>query len=252
MADKKNNNQIIDCDVQNETSTINVRAGIENLKVMMKIDGYTLPTNIAIIATTNLTRGVHMSRLVNAAFENLENKHFTQNMLDILTAVNATQKEASVRCEFEYPFKDVFVHIVVLLKNNTFTYMFNAPGITACPCSKKMVGIGHMQRAWLSIAFTQSGQININEILEKMFECFSTTTTEFMKRPQEGQKVLDSQNNPKFVEDAVRDAAIKFPQAYLIKARSEESIHMHDAVAYISRSTNCPKLTEEECCFFKI
>jgi len=74
-----------------------------------------------------------------------------------------------------------------------------------------------------------------SDLVVKMLSAFSAETTAMMKRQDEAMKVVESQSNPRFVEDVVRDAAKKFPAAFYIEARSEESIHMHDAVAVVDR-----------------
>jgi GTP cyclohydrolase I len=232
-------------DVQSEYNAKDVRAGIQGLRVMMKVGGLTLPATLAVTAETNKTRGVHMSRLVEAVFKNKDAGHVETGMRQMLDAVEATQVSAAVRCSFDYPFRDIFVKVVILLRGETFTYILSAPGITACPCSREVAGIGHMQRAWLTVALSTTKYMDLEEAMLKMLDCFSSTTSELMKRPEEGLKVLDSQANPKFVEDVVRDAAKKFPGAFLIKARSEESIHMHDAVSYIFRKRKASNFMEE-------
>jgi GTP cyclohydrolase I len=225
----------IQADVQNEYRSTNVYAGIDKLRVMVKIGNFTLPVEMSVVTRTNRTRGVHMSRLVDAAFKNSEVKHIEEGMIKIAEEVQKTQGPAFVSVRFDYPFRDLFVKVKISLKGKMFHYALSVPGITACPCSREVAGIGHMQRAWLSLAMQSRKYVDIEEVILKMLECFSSTTAELMKRPEEGLKVLDSQANPKFVEDVVRDASKRFPNAMMIKARSEESIHMHDAVAYIYR-----------------
>ncbi|MEM3637199.1 MAG: GTP cyclohydrolase, FolE2/MptA family [Conexivisphaerales archaeon] len=228
----------LDADVQSEYRSTNVMAGIERLRVMVKFASFTLPVEMTITTRTNRTRGVHMSRLVEAAFKNSEVKHIEEGMARIIDDVQKTQGPAYVSVNFDYPFKDVFVKVRISLKGKRFLYVLSVPGITACPCSREVAGIGHMQRAWLSIAIPSRKYVDIEEVIVKMQECFSSTTSELMKRPEEGLKVLDSQANPKFVEDVVRDAVKRFPNAMMIKAKSEESIHMHDAVAYVYRKNS--------------
>ena len=228
----------IEADVQNEYRSTNVYAGIERLRVMVKFGSFTLPVEMSVVTRTNKTRGVHMSRLVDAAYKNSEVKHIEEGMVKIAEDVHKTQGPAYVSVRFDYPFRDLFVKVKISFKGKMFHYALSVPGITACPCSREVAGIGHMQRAWLSIAMQSRKYIDIEEVAVKMLECFSSTTSELMKRPEEGLKVLESQANPKFVEDVVRDASKRFPNALIIKARSEESIHMHDAVAYICRKNS--------------
>jgi len=225
----------LEADAQSEHSAVNVRAGIAGLRLMMRVGRYVLPAELSVTTLTHDTRGVHMSRLVNAAQSNTDAPHVEEALRGIVRDVNRTQKGAVAAARFSYPFKDVFASVEIRLQRNAFTYIFRAPGITACPCSKKMAGVGHMQRAWLVVAMNSRSFVDIEEQVVKMLACFSAETTAMMKRADEATRVIESQQNPKFVEDVVRDAARRFPQAFYIEARSEESIHMHDAVAVMDR-----------------
>ncbi|HVP23036.1 MAG TPA: GTP cyclohydrolase, FolE2/MptA family [Conexivisphaerales archaeon] len=225
----------LEADVQSEYSRTDVRAGITGLKMMVRVGRYVLPSELTVTTLTQHSRGVHMSRLVSAAQENSGKEHVEDALKAIARASNMTQKGTCASVRFSYPFKDIFVPVEIGLRKGVFTYIMKAPGITACPCSKKMAGVGHMQRAWLTMATNSRSFMDIEEQLVKMLSCFSAETTAMMKRADEAMRVVESQRNPRFVEDVVRDAAKKFPEAYYLEARSEESIHMHDAVAVVDR-----------------
>jgi GTP cyclohydrolase I len=225
----------LEADVQSEYSGTDVRAGVTGLRMMLKVGRYVLPAELTVTTLTHRTRGVHMSRLVVAAQENSARDHVEDILKGIVKESNMTQKGTTAAVHFSYPFKDIFVPVEIGLKKGIFTYLLKAPGITACPCSKKMAGVGHMQRAWLTVAMSSKSFVDIEEEALKMLSCFSAETTAMMKRADEAMRVVESQRNPRFVEDVVRDAAKKFPEAFYIEARSEESIHMHDAVAVVDR-----------------
>jgi len=114
-------------------------------------------------------------------------------------------------------------------------YQFNAKGMTACPCSKKMIGIGHMQRAEITMVLDRKGSLDMMETIGKVEECFSAMPTEKMKRVEEARKILEAQENGRFAEDLVRECAKRFPNSLFIRARCFESIHAHDAVATWSK-----------------
>lgn len=111
------------------------------------------------------------------------------------------------------------------------TYKFVVDGMTACPCSKKMVGIGHMQRAQLTLVIRSNRHVNSVEVVKRMTECFSASPKEQMKRLEEAKKILEAQANPRFAEDIVRECVSRFPNAMYVGSRCFESIHVHDAVA---------------------
>ncbi len=225
----------LEADVQGEFARTNVRAGVTGLKMMVRVGRYVLPAEFTVTTMTHHSRGVHMSRLVGAAQENSNREHIENALRWIVRDSNSTQKGTSASVRFNYPFKDIFAPVEIGLRKGVFTYLLKAPGITACPCSKKMAGVGHMQRAWLTVGLSSRSFVDIEEQLDKMLSTFSAETTAMMKRQDEAMKVIDSQRNPKFVEDVVRDAAKRFPEAFYVEARSEESIHMHDAIAVVDR-----------------
>jgi GTP cyclohydrolase FolE2 len=203
--------------------------------MMVRVGRYVLPAELTVTTLTRHSRGVHMSRLVNAAQENCNRNHVEDTLRGIVRSSNSTQKGTSATVRFSYPFKDIFVPVEIGLKKGVFTYIIKVPGITACPCSKKIAGIGHMQRAWLTVALNSRSFVDIEEQAFRMLGCFSAETAAVMKRADEAMKIIESQRNPRFVEDVVRDALKKFPEAFYLEARSEESIHMHDAVAVVDR-----------------
>lgn len=225
----------LEADVQSEYSRTDVRAGVTGLKMMLRVGRYVLPADFTVTAMTQHSRGVHMSRLVKAAQDHSDSPHVEDALKGIVREANSTQKGTAAAVRFNYPFKDVFIPVEIRLQKNIFTYVLKSPGITACPCSKKMAGVGHMQRTWLTVALNSRTFVDVEEEAVKMLSCFSAETTAMMKRTDEAMKVVESQRNPMFVEDVVREAARKFPEAFYLEARSEESIHMHDAVAVVDR-----------------
>jgi len=103
--------------------------------------------------------------------------------------------------------------------------------MTACPCSKKMIGVGHMQRAELTLITKSVKPLDAPATVAKISECFSATPREEMKRVEEAKKILEAQENPRFAEDLVRECVRRFPNALYVGGRCFESIHAHDAVA---------------------
>jgi GTP cyclohydrolase FolE2 len=109
--------------------------------------------------------------------------------------------------------------------------------MTACPCSRRMIGIGHMQRAEITMVLDRKGKLDLMEAMGKMMECFSAVPTEKMKRIEEAKKILEAQANGRFAEDLVRECKARFPNALFIRSRCFESIHAHDAIATWSKKT---------------
>ena len=119
-------------------------------------------------------------------------------------------------------------------------------GMTACPCAmeniKKVYGekYTHNQRNVATIFIENDGSIDADDLIEIAEDAMSTPTYEILKRKDEMQVVKKAHENPKFVEDVVRDMLKSIvekysylPSDYIVIARSEshESIHKHNAFA---------------------
>lgn len=218
-------------DVQAEVSKIPVQAGVANLRVLSSAGNVRMPVELAIQTSTGLHRGVHMSRLVKAA-NGRRARGMEQWLRWICAEVNRTQPGSSVTASFELPYEDRFAGVTMrATQRGAVTYKFVVDGMTACPCSKKMVGIGHMQRAQLTLVIRSNRHVNSVEVVKRMTECFSASPKEQMKRLEEAKKILEAQANPRFAEDIVRECVSRFPNAMYVGSRCFESIHVHDAVA---------------------
>jgi len=218
-------------DVQSEASRMPIDAGIAKLRVLGSAGSIRMPVELTIQTSTGLHRGVHMSRLVKAA-----SAHRTRGMEEwlrwICREVNRTQPGSSVTANFELPYEDQFARITMrATQRGAVTYMFAVEGMTSCPCSKKMIGVGHMQRALLTVVLKSEKPLDSMVIVNRIGECFSAMPKEHMKRLEEAKKILEAQANPKFAEDLVRDCVSRFPNALFVSGRCFESIHAHDAVA---------------------
>ena len=218
-------------DVQSEMSKLPVEAGIAKLRVLSTAGNIRMPVELSIRTSTGLHRGVHMSRMVKAA-NGRGAKGMEQWLRWICAEVNRTQPGSSVTVAFELPYGDQFARITMrATQRGAITYRYAVDGITACPCSKKMVGIGHMQRAELTLVIKSEKALDSMAVVGRMAECFSASPREHMKRLEEAKKILEAQTNPRFAEDIVRECVSRFPNALFVGGRCFESIHSHDAMA---------------------
>ncbi|MDE1852158.1 MAG: GTP cyclohydrolase I FolE2 [Thaumarchaeota archaeon] len=218
-------------DVQSETARLPVDAGITNLKVLGSSGNFSMPVELSIQTSTGYHRGVHMSRLVKAA-NSRKPKGVEQWLRWICGEVNRTQPGSTVTASFDLPYDDQFARITMrATQRGALTYRYVVDGMTACPCSKKMVGIGHMQRAQITLALKSEKPLDSMSVVERVTECFSASPKEHMKRLEEAKKILEAQANPRFAEDLVRECVSRFPNALFVSGRCFESIHAHDAIA---------------------
>ncbi|HUH99791.1 MAG TPA: GTP cyclohydrolase, FolE2/MptA family [Nitrososphaerales archaeon] len=224
-------------DTQSEPAGMAIDAGVADLKVLFHDGKVALPVTLAIQTSTGLHRGVHMSRLVHAAMSHGSPDIFSW-LRRVCKEVNRSQPGSSVTCSFELPYADQFIPVSIRTsERGSVLYKFTAKGMTACPCSKRMIGVGHMQRAEIAMMVKCKKPIDMLKLVEKIEECFSAVPTEEMKRVEEAKKILEAQDHARFAEDLVRECAKRFPNSIYIRARCFESIHAHDAIATWSKKT---------------
>lgn len=115
------------------------------------------------------------------------------------------------------------------------------PVTSLCPCSKKISDYGaHNQRSHVTITARTNTFIWIEEIVRMAEEQASCEVYGLLKRPDEKYVTERAYDNPKFVEDMVRDVAAvlnadKRIDAYVVESENFESIHNHSAYALIER-----------------
>jgi GTP cyclohydrolase I len=115
------------------------------------------------------------------------------------------------------------------------------PVTSLCPCSKKISDYGaHNQRSHVTVQVRTRGFIWIEEIIDLVEREASSQLYGLLKRPDEKYVTERAYDNPKFVEDMVRDVAGRLNQdervaAYVVEAENFESIHNHSAYALIER-----------------
>jgi len=218
-------------DAQSEASSLAVDAGIAKLRVLSSAGNIRMPVELSIQTSTGLHRGVHMSRLVKAA-NGRRARGMEQWLRWICAEVNRTQPGSSVTAAFELPYDDQFAKITMrATQRGAIMYKYVVDGMTACPCSKKMIGVGHMQRAEMTLVLRSEKPLDSMSVVKRIAECFSASPKEQMKRLEEAKKILEAQANPRFAEDLVRECVARFPNAMFVSGRCFESIHAHDAVA---------------------
>jgi GTP cyclohydrolase I len=113
------------------------------------------------------------------------------------------------------------------------------PCTSLCPCSKKISEYGaHNQRSHVTITVRTNAFVWIEDIIKIAEENASSQLYGLLKRPDEKFVTEKAYENPKFVEDLVRDVAAALNQddridAYVVEAENFESIHNHSAYALI-------------------
>ncbi|TAK91298.1 MAG: GTP cyclohydrolase I FolE2 [Burkholderiaceae bacterium] len=121
------------------------------------------------------------------------------------------------------------------------TLQLKVPVTSLCPCSKKISEYGaHNQRSIVTITVELRGEMTVEQLVRQVEDQASCELYGLLKRPDEKYVTERAYDNPKFVEDLVRDVAGRLnaePRIghYVVEAENFESIHNHSAYALIER-----------------
>jgi GTP cyclohydrolase I len=113
------------------------------------------------------------------------------------------------------------------------------PVTSLCPCSKKISAYGaHNQRSHITLKVMLDGPLEIEQLITIAEQSASCELYGLLKRPDEKFVTERAYENPKFVEDLVRDLALALNKErrvskYRIDCENFESIHNHSAVAWL-------------------
>ena len=113
------------------------------------------------------------------------------------------------------------------------------PVTSLCPCSKAISAYGaHNQRAHITLTAKISEHMWLEELIDLAEREASCEVYGMLKRPDEKYVTERAYDNPKFVEDVVRDIAVALNEdvrvrAYVVESENFESIHNHSAYAMI-------------------
>ena len=116
----------------------------------------------------------------------------------------------------------------------------NVPVTTLCPCSKEISENGaHNQRANIKVkvSYDENEHIWIEDLVEMIESCASCPLYPLLKREDEKYVTEKAWNNPKFVEDVLRDVVVELRKnsivnEFEVECEAFESIHNHSAWAY--------------------
>ncbi len=116
------------------------------------------------------------------------------------------------------------------------------PVMSLCPCSKEISDYGaHNQRSHVTmlVKLDADAQLTVEELVAIAESEASSELWAMLKRPDEKWVTEHAYENPKFVEDLVRDVAMRLQKderilSLMVEAENFESIHNHSAFARIS------------------
>lgn len=249
-------------DVQSSADTRRLaiqRVGVKGLRYPLQMraaDGSTVGTIATLSMSVGLppdVKGTHMSRfveLMEGRSEALTQSGLMHMLDDMLMRLDAD----SGHIEMSFPYfirksapvsgvESLLDYDVTLIAERTpgqapvLTLKVVAPVTSLCPCSKKISEYGaHNQRSLITLEAQLRVPMAIEDLARIAEEEASCEVFGLLKRPDEKWVTERAYDNPKFVEDLVRDIALRLqrePRIARWKVASEnfESIHNHSAHA---------------------
>jgi GTP cyclohydrolase I len=201
-------------------------------------------------------KGTHMSRFLEVLNAHGNVIH-VENITDILYAMQAKFHAATSHLEIEFPYfmvkrapvtgKESVMDYLARFdasachKEILFLLTVKANVTTLCPCSKAIAAYGaHNQRGEVTVQIRSRKAVWIEDLIAIIESSASSELYALLKREDEKAVTERAYDNPVFVEDLVRNVALKLnahPDVtwYKVEAENQESIHNHNAYACIEQ-----------------
>lgn len=200
-------------------------------------------------------KGTHMSRFVALMEKQTDALSFEQ-MNRLTHEMTALLDSHSGKISASFPFfrkktapvsgiqslLDYDVELTGEIKNGAYRHTLKVmvPVTSLCPCSKEISQYGaHNQRSHVTVSICSNAEVGIEEIIDCVEAQASCQLYGLLKRPDEKFVTEKAYENPKFVEDMVRDVATaliaeKRIDSFIVESENFESIHNHSAYACIA------------------
>ena len=262
MTHSKNSIPDVQSSVDNRQIPID-KVGIKDIRYPIVIagpDGAEHPTVAEFNMYVNLpqdVKGTHMSRFI-AILNDQKTPVTISNFSDILRDIEDRLEATSGHIEMTFPYfikKTAPVSGVQSLMDYNVTFIGEihegvasvsmkvvVPATSLCPCSKKISNYGaHNQRSHITVDADLNDQMWIDELITLIEKQASCEVYSLLKRPDEKFITEHAYDNPKFVEDMIRDVAAQLNaedriDAYTLETENFESIHNHSAYAFIEKN----------------
>ena len=252
-------------DVQNSQDNRNVdiqKVGIKHVELPLvvqrknKTDKVVYAKARVCVSLPKDYKGTHMSRFVEVLNEWRSKKLLGVDIRGCLEEVVKRLDAQSGELEFDFKyFVDKQAPVSNLsapmcydcsfegrIDNGQYKFVLGVkvPVTTLCPCSKEISEYGaHNQRAIISVkvSYDETEHIWLEDLIELIESCASCPVHPLLKRQDEKFVTEKAWENPKFVEDVLRDTVVKLRENSTIKdfevdCEAFESIHNHSAWAY--------------------
>ncbi len=252
-------------DVQNTKDTRHIpinKVGIKDIRHPVKVrdrtegEQHTIANFNMYVNLPHDFKGTHMSRFVEI-LNNHEREISVQSFKEMLVEMAERLEANSGHIEMSFPYfvnKTAPASGVQSLLDYDVTFIGEVhdgatelkvkivvPVTSLCPCSKKISAYGaHNQRSHVTVTATIKEFIWVEELIDMVEKQASCELYGLLKRPDEKIVTERAYDNPKFVEDMVRDVAAQLNKedrisAYVVESENFESIHNHSAYALIEK-----------------
>ncbi|MBN2123510.1 MAG: GTP cyclohydrolase I FolE2 [Deltaproteobacteria bacterium] len=250
-------------DIQNHRDTRNIdidRVGVKGIRYPITVLDKNMgeqQTVAKINMYVNLPRyykGTHMSRFVETLNEH-SRRISLQSFGEILEEIKERLDAESSHMEITFPY---FINKAAPVtgsqglleykctfqgslnsKKSDMVLVLHVPISTLCPCSKEISDYGaHNQRGEVRLQVRFTKFVWIEDLIRLVEESASSDVYSVLKREDEKYVTEKAYSNPMFVEDIVREIAMKLnadPNItwFAVETENFESIHNHNAYAYI-------------------
>ena len=251
-------------DVQSSPDQRNMpinQVGIKDLRfpVAIQSDDGTQHTVARLTMTVYLPpeqKGTHMSRFVALMEQQTEPLSFTR-LRALTEEMVALLESHSGKISVKFPYfrlktapisgirstLDYEVELSGEIKQGCYCHRLQVlvPVTSLCPCSKEISQYGaHNQRSHVTVSLSCNSEVSIEEVIDLVEAQASCQLYGLLKRPDEKYVTEHAYDNPKFVEDMVRDIATALQAdprvgAFRVESENFESIHNHSAWAVIEQ-----------------
>jgi len=201
-------------------------------------------------------KGTHMSRFVE-----ILNSHdmeiSVESFKDMLADMSKRLEADTGHIEMSFPYfinkaapvsgvKSLMDYQVAFIgeihrSQDVMTIKVVVPVTSLCPCSKEISQYGaHNQRSHVTLTVRTNTFVWVEDLIDLVEKQASCELYGLLKRPDEKYVTEHAYDNPKFVEDMVRDVAAVLNRddridAYVVESENFESIHNHSAYAMIKK-----------------
>jgi len=252
-------------DIQSQPDDRNIsidKVGIKNLKYPItvldraKAIQHTVATINMYVDLPHTDKGTHMSRFVEILHV-IRPEISIENIATVLSQMKQHLNAASAHIEVTFPyFIEKLSPVSQAAGLMDYTCSINGasdpkdridlvsevivPISSVCPCSKEISTQGaHNQRGEVRLATRFKKFIWLEDMIEMVEASASCEVYSVLKRVDEKKVTEKGYENPKFVEDVVRDIAQKLYSDdnitwFSVSAENFESIHNHSAYAHIT------------------